>query len=158
MEHLRLSLSHPENTVTPLKSDDPHWVALSTSDSNNYSSEVKGLSNALMVALSTCDTGKWFTLQKWRDSTPQTARDQHQSAFNYECSALNGQESNRMTGLRQYQKRLTQRDVARLSQRYDQGATIYELATEFGIDRHTVSERLKKAGTTMRGHSPTPST
>lgn len=34
---------------------------------------------------------------------------------------------------------------------YRNGATVYQLAQEFGISRHTVSARLKKAGVTMRG-------
>ena len=41
-----------------------------------------------------------------------------------------------------------------LGDRYSEGATIYQLAKEFGICRNTVSERLKKTGITMRRHSP----
>ena len=33
---------------------------------------------------------------------------------------------------------------------------MYELAAEFGCHRTTVAERLKKAGISMRGQSPTP--
>ena len=33
---------------------------------------------------------------------------------------------------------------------------VYELAKEFRFSRQTVSERLKKAGVTMRHQSPTP--
>ena len=40
--------------------------------------------------------------------------------------------------------------------RYKEGATAYELADEFGCNRVTVSERLKKAGITMRLQSPSP--
>ena len=41
-----------------------------------------------------------------------------------------------------------------LRDRYNEGATAYELAEEFGIRRATVSERLKKAGVSMRCKSP----
>ena len=41
-----------------------------------------------------------------------------------------------------------------LRDRYNEGATVYELANEFGIRRATVSERLKKAGVSMRCKSP----
>jgi DNA-directed RNA polymerase specialized sigma24 family protein len=41
-----------------------------------------------------------------------------------------------------------------LGDRYIEGATIYQLAKEFGICRNTVSQRLKKAGITMRRQSP----
>jgi DNA-directed RNA polymerase specialized sigma24 family protein len=40
--------------------------------------------------------------------------------------------------------------------KYERGATVYELAAEFGCHRTTVAERLKKAGASMRGQSPTP--
>jgi DNA-binding Lrp family transcriptional regulator len=43
-----------------------------------------------------------------------------------------------------------------MAARYEAGATVYELATEFGCHRTTVAERLKKAGIVMRGQSPTP--
>lgn len=34
--------------------------------------------------------------------------------------------------------------------RYSEGATVYELAGEFGIERRTVAVRLKAAGVVMR--------
>lgn len=34
--------------------------------------------------------------------------------------------------------------------RYAEGATVYELADEFGIERRTVAVRLKGAGVTLR--------
>ena len=40
-----------------------------------------------------------------------------------------------------------------LRDRYNEGETVYELANEFGIRRATVSERLKKAGVSMRCQS-----
>jgi hypothetical protein len=42
-----------------------------------------------------------------------------------------------------------------MAARYEEGATVYELAAEFGCNRTTVAARLKKAGTAMRGQSPT---
>ena len=43
--------------------------------------------------------------------------------------------------------------LTRLVQRYQSGATVYELATEFKISRHTVSQRLQEKGVTMRRQS-----
>ena len=107
-----------------------------------------------MVALSTCDTGKWFTLQKWLDFTPRTARDQHKSSFNYEAFDDIGQrDTDDLEGarrLRQSQRRLTADQIAHMCEKYQCGATVYELGTEFGIDRRTVSIRLKKEGVTLR--------
>ena len=42
--------------------------------------------------------------------------------------------------------------------RYVGGATVYELAAEFGCHRATVAARLKKTGIVMRGQSPTSET
>jgi len=39
--------------------------------------------------------------------------------------------------------------------RYQEGATVYELATEFDCHRTTIAARLKKAGIGMRLQSPT---
>ena len=41
-----------------------------------------------------------------------------------------------------------------MADKYQTGANVYQLATEFDISRHTVSERLKKLGVTIRGQSP----
>ena len=135
MEHLRLSLSHPENTVTPLKSDDPHWVALST-----------------------CDTGKWLTILKWLELKPQGERDQHISPPNYERRDNIGQQES--SGLRsqerprQVQRRLTREQVELMCKIYRGGASARALSQEFGIDRRTVAIRLKKAGVIMRQTRP----
>jgi AraC-like DNA-binding protein len=45
-------------------------------------------------------------------------------------------------------------DGRHVAARYDGGATVYELAAEFGCNRATVAERLKKNGLRMRGQSP----
>jgi predicted transcriptional regulator len=41
-----------------------------------------------------------------------------------------------------------------MTTKYEAGATVYELAAEFGCHRTTVAERLKKAGIVMRLQSP----
>lgn len=56
--------------------------------------------------------------------------------------------------LRQRQKRLTGVEVERTVARYSEGATVYELAGEFGIERRTVAVRLKAAGVVMRRQAP----
>lgn len=37
-----------------------------------------------------------------------------------------------------------------MAARYEEGATVYELAADFGCNRTTVAARLKKAGIVMR--------
>jgi AraC-like DNA-binding protein len=51
--------------------------------------------------------------------------------------------------------RLTAGQLARLVERYQSGATVYDLAAEFGMHRATVARRLKGAGVTLRLHGPT---
>jgi hypothetical protein len=51
--------------------------------------------------------------------------------------------------------RLSAIQVGRLAERYQSGATVYDLAAEFGIRRDTVAQRLKKAGVTLQPQSPT---
>jgi predicted transcriptional regulator len=41
-----------------------------------------------------------------------------------------------------------------MAARYHQGATVYALGAEFGCNRATVAERLKRAGVTMQPQSP----
>ena len=87
------------------------------------------------MALSSVDTNKWTTLleQGWERVEPPAAP-----------AYLR----------RQRQKRLTEAEIARMAARYAECATIYQLAEEFGVARTTVAARLKKAGVTMRGQSP----
>ena len=40
--------------------------------------------------------------------------------------------------------------MARLVEHYEAGATVYELAVEFGVHRTIISQRLKGAGVEMR--------
>ena len=107
-----------------------------------------------MVALSTCDTGKWLSLEKWVVRGLDMTSDQRTSSSNYETSgAINQQNYETGTGtrlLRQTQRRLTAKQVADMCQKYQNGATVYELGSEFGIDRRTVSIRLKRAGEVIR--------
>jgi transposase-like protein len=50
----------------------------------------------------------------------------------------------------QRQQRLTKAQVIEMAARYEKGATVYELAPDFGCNRTTVAARLKKAGIVMR--------
>jgi transposase-like protein len=49
---------------------------------------------------------------------------------------------------------LTPDELKQVAACYNAGATVYELAAEFGCHRATIAERLKLAGVTMR-HQPT---
>ena len=92
------------------------------------------------MALSTADTNKWSILidQRFHAPTPR------KTSLKYE----------RTGPLRQRQRRLSNELVIQMAVRYGEGATVYELAKEFGIDRRTASERLKKAGVRMRLQPP----
>ena len=94
------------------------------------------------MALSTADSNKWLLLIENR-LVRQTPED-----FTSPDYRLNGT-------IRQRQRRLTDAQVAEMATRYQTGATVYELAAEYGCHRTTVAERLKKAGMVMRGQSPT---
>lgn len=51
---------------------------------------------------------------------------------------------------------MTPAEVAGLTERYEAGATTYELAERFGVHRETISRRLKSSGARMRGQRLTP--
>ena len=94
------------------------------------------------MALSTADSNKWLLLKVGHVArqTPEVV-----TSSDY-----------RLLGpIRQRQRRLTGAQVAEMAAKYKSGATVYELAAEFGCHRTTVAERLKKAGIAMRGQSPT---
>ena len=95
------------------------------------------------VALSTADSNKWLLLKEGHleKRAPEVI-----TSSDYR---LNGPISQR-------QRRLTGAQVAEMATKYQAGATVYELAAEFGCHRATVAERLKKAGIMMRGQSPNP--
>lgn len=92
------------------------------------------------VALSTADTNKWAILLNRGEPTLKT----EMTSFDYE----------RTGPIRQHQRRLNDAQALLMANKYENGATVYQLAQEFGISRQTVSERLKKAGITMRQQSP----
>jgi len=93
------------------------------------------------VALSTADSKKWLTLLKAR-LEGQARSDSTVSDYQL------------LGPIRQRQRRLNEAQVAEMTTKYKAGATVYELATEFGCHRATVAQRLKKAGVVMRLQSP----
>ena len=96
-----------------------------------------------MVALSTADSNKWSAVIEGCREMPITSR-------------VTEPDHQRLGRIRQRQKRLTEARVGDMAARYKEGATVYELAAEFGCNRTTVAERLKRAGITMRLQSPSP--
>ena len=94
------------------------------------------------VDLSTADSNKWLTLLKAR-SEGQKRGDSTVSDYQL------------LGSIRQRQRRLTAAQVIEIVERYEEGATVYELSTEFGCHRTTVSARLKNAGVSLRLQSPT---
>lgn len=89
--------------------------------------------------LSTADAEKWGPLLELPRGSLEP-----RSAPDYEG----------VVAIRQRQRRLTPDELTRVAERYIAGATVYELAAEFGCHRATIAERLKLAGVTMR-HQPT---
>jgi predicted transcriptional regulator len=95
------------------------------------------------VALSTADSNKWLLLKEGH------LEKQAPEVITSSDYRLNG-------SIRQRQRRLTKAQMVEMTAKYKAGATVYELAAEFGCHRATVAERLKKAGVILRGQSPTP--
>jgi hypothetical protein len=95
------------------------------------------------VALSTtADSNNWSAvIEGCRESNPASGK----TPLDYQRSGP----------IRQRQRRLTETQVSDLAARYEEGATVYELAAEFGCNRATVAERLKRAGISLRLQSPT---
>ena len=98
------------------------------------------------MALSTADTNKWLTLVE-AHLKGQKSEEVHPSS-DYEL----------LGPISQRQRRLTEAQVVEMAARYEEGATVYELAAEFDCNRTTVSARLKEAGVAMRLQSPTSET
>jgi lambda repressor-like predicted transcriptional regulator len=94
------------------------------------------------VALSTADSNKWLLLVEDRLER-QTPEDHTSSDYQL------------LGPISQRQRRLTEAQVIQMAARYEEGATVYELAAEFDCHRTTVAARLKKAGIAMRSQSPT---
>ena len=94
------------------------------------------------MALSTADSKKWLLLKEGHleKQAPEVI-----TSSDYRLSG----------SIRQRQRRLTEAQVTEMAAKYQAGATVYELAAEYGCHRATVAERLKKVGVAMRGQSPT---
>ena len=54
-----------------------------------------------------------------------------------------------VTEIRQQQKDLSDDEIRQIAERYTAGASIYELADEFGCHRGTISRHLKQQGITV---------
>ena len=94
------------------------------------------------MALSTADSNKWLLLieDRLKGQTPED-----RTSPDYQL----------LGPISQRQRRLSEAQVIEMVARYEEGATVYELATEFGCHRTTVSARLKKAEVSLRLQSPT---
>ena len=92
------------------------------------------------MALSTADTNKWATLLNSGEPTPKS----EVTIVDYE----------RTGAIRQRQRRLSEAQAVLMAAKYQNGATVYQLAREFGICRSAVSGWIKKLGVPMRGQSP----
>lgn len=88
------------------------------------------------MALFTAYTNKWLTLLEKRHQTSELK--------------VTAVEFERTGPILQRQRRLTKAQVIEMATRYEEGATVYELAADFGCNRTTVAAPLKKAGTVMR--------
>jgi transposase-like protein len=93
-----------------------------------------------MVALSTADTNNWSTLLEKQHRTSEL----EVTAVEYE----------RTGPILQRQKRLSEAQALLMATKYQNGATVYQLAEEFEICRSSVSGWIKKLGIPMRGQPP----
>jgi len=120
-------------------------VGLSDADSNN---SLNGFSKQLLVGLSDANAKKWsslfdqITLAKMGAAAP---RKQPTAVYR-----------KTVTKLCQPQKRHSDGEVVDLVAAYRAGASVYELAEQFGCRRQTVSAWLKSQGVQMRGRPLTP--
>ncbi len=106
-----------------------------------------------MVALSTCDTEKWFTLKKWLDSTPSSASElqnatSHRNRNNARDHNVSAERV--VQRLRQRQRRLTVEQVTDMIVKFEAGTTVCQLAAEFGCHRTTVADYLTRVGEKIR--------
>ena len=101
---------------------------------------VNSFNNRLLVELSTADTNKWLALL-------------NRGAPTYKSDVTNV-DYERTGPIRQRQRRLSEAQALLMANEYRNGATVYQLAKEFGICRSSVSGRIKKLGIPMRGQSP----
>jgi DNA-binding CsgD family transcriptional regulator len=97
-----------------------------------------------LVALSTADTNKW----------PKVAIETNWPPKSRALAEASPEGSSTVAGLNQRQRRLTEPETGRLAARYREGATVYELAAEFDVNRRTVAARLKRTGVGMRRSTP----
>jgi lambda repressor-like predicted transcriptional regulator len=54
--------------------------------------------------------------------------------------------------VRQQQKRLTPAELVQMIQLYRDGTQVRDLASQFGVHRHTISQRLTRMGVPLRRH------
>jgi DNA-binding CsgD family transcriptional regulator len=112
---------------------------------------VQSLSKTLLVELSAADANKWRPVLEFKHELPNSLSDPD---FTEQTNPGPADDYEEVRSIRQYQRRLTHEQLDRVVERYRQGATVYELAAEFGCNRKTISERLKRVGVQMRGGSP----
>ena len=93
------------------------------------------------MALSTADSNKWLLLI---EGHPERQTPEDHTSSDYQL----------LGPISQRQRRLTEARVIEMVARYEEGATVYELAAEFSCHRTTVSARLRKAGVSLRLQSP----
>lgn len=110
--------------------------------SNLDTDEVQGSHNGTLVVLA----------RLFSNSTPSPLKRALSAYGNLGCHAPFDRRP-----LRPIQRsvRLNDVQVKRLAEGYREGETTYELAGRFGVDRRTVSTRLKEYGVWLRRQSPT---
>jgi DNA invertase Pin-like site-specific DNA recombinase len=99
-----------------------------------------GLNNNILVALSVLDINLTDRIMKYKASN---------SCKNY-LKKYDKISSNAKTTKPRQQKLLSKTEISQIIQKYQQGATVYELADIYGCHRQTVSRHLKKNGVEMR--------
>ncbi|MHB0928018.1 MAG: helix-turn-helix domain-containing protein [Candidatus Nanopelagicales bacterium] len=99
-----------------------------------------------MVGLSTCDADKWSALLNWRASTRQRG-----PALAVDCGG-----STVAREIRRVNKSLTELEVVEMVRMYEEGRSTRQIAKATGVHWHTVQNRLRAVGVTMRRRIKTP--
>ncbi len=138
----RIELTAVATSQLPSRFVNVHFVGLSVPFSNSSTAKVQGSHTDTLVVLA----------RLFSNSTPSPLK---RALSAYGNLGRQAPFDRRLLQPIQRSVRLNDVQVKRLAEGYREGETAYELAGRFGVDRRTVSTRLKEYGVWLRRQSPT---